>query len=75
MKLEFLYRFSKIAQILNIIRIRLMGNKFLHAEGRTDLTKLTVAFCNFANAPKTDSDGICISFVVYYLTATHDPQV
>jgi len=26
-----------------------------HAEGRTDMTKLTVAFRNFANAPKNTS--------------------
>ena len=27
--------------------------ELLHADRRTDMTKLIVAFCNFANAPKT----------------------
>ena len=26
--------------------------ELLHADRRTDMTKLIVAFCNFANAPK-----------------------
>ena len=29
-----------------------MGVEFFHADGQTDMTKLTVAFRNFANAPK-----------------------
>jgi len=36
--------------------IRPMGAELFHADrrtdGRTDMTKLIVAFCNFANAPK-----------------------
>jgi hypothetical protein len=28
------------------------GDKFFHADGGTDVTKLTVAFRNLANAPK-----------------------
>jgi hypothetical protein len=31
---------------------RQMGADFFHADRRTDMTKLTVAFRNFANAPK-----------------------
>ena len=36
------------------MRIRPVGAEFFHAEtdGRTDTTKLTAAFRNFANAPK-----------------------
>ena len=30
-----------------------MGAELFHADGRTDTTKLIVAFRNFANAPKT----------------------
>jgi hypothetical protein len=26
--------------------------ELFHADGQTDMTKLTVAFCNLANAPK-----------------------
>jgi hypothetical protein len=34
------------------MKIRLVGTEFFHADGRTDMTKLEVAFRNFANAPK-----------------------
>ena len=30
-----------------------MGAELFHADGQTDVTKLIVAFRNFANAPKT----------------------
>ena len=29
-----------------------MGAEIIHAKGQTDMTKLTVAFRNFTNAPK-----------------------
>jgi len=32
--------------------IRPVGAEFIHADRRTDMTKLIVAFRNFANAPK-----------------------
>jgi hypothetical protein len=32
---------------------RPMGAELFHADGRTDMTKLITAFCNFANAPKS----------------------
>ena len=32
-----------------------MEAKLVHAEGLTDMTKLTVAILNFSNAPKNDS--------------------
>jgi hypothetical protein len=34
------------------MNIRPVGAKLFHADRRTDMTKLTVAFRNFANAPK-----------------------
>ena len=34
------------------MKIRHVGAKLFHADGRTDMTKLIVAFRNFANAPK-----------------------
>jgi hypothetical protein len=34
------------------MKIRPVGADLLHADGLTDMTKLTVAFRNFANAPK-----------------------
>ena len=45
-------KFSKKSQISNLIRIRLVGAELLHADGRTDILKVTVAFREFANAPK-----------------------
>jgi hypothetical protein len=29
-----------------------MGGELLHADGQTDMKKLTVAFCNFAKSPR-----------------------
>jgi hypothetical protein len=29
-----------------------MGAELFHADGRTDLTKLIIAVCNYANAPE-----------------------
>ena len=43
------------------MEIRPLGDELFHADkqtqtgGRTDMTKLVVAFRNFANAPKTHS--------------------
>jgi hypothetical protein len=37
------------------MKIRPVGAELLHADGQTDITKLTVALCNFANAPKNGS--------------------
>jgi hypothetical protein len=47
-------------QISNIIQIRPAGAELFHADqqmdGQTDMTKLIVAFHNFASAPKKDQD-------------------
>jgi hypothetical protein len=56
--LNFSHRFSKKAQISSFNKTRLVGAELFHANGRTDTTKLIVAFRNFANAPK---NGICFS--------------
>jgi len=53
MKLEFSQNFSKNTQISNFMKIRPVGAELFHADGQTDMTKLIVAFHNFANAPKT----------------------
>jgi len=59
MQLEF----SKNTQISNFMKIRPVGAELFHADGRKDrqktrrthMTKLTVAFRNFANAPKRNA--------------------
>jgi hypothetical protein len=38
----------------NFIKIRLVGAKLFHADGRTDMTKLIVAVRNFVQALKND---------------------
>ena len=49
---NFLDRFSKNNQISNFTKICPVGADLLHVDGQTDMTKLIVAFRNFANAPK-----------------------
>ena len=51
MKLEFLERFSKNSQISNFIKNPSIGSRVVPC-GRTNMTKLIVAFRNFANAPE-----------------------
>jgi len=43
---------GKILNIPYLIKIRPVGAELFHADGRTDMTKLKVAFCDSANAPK-----------------------
>jgi hypothetical protein len=55
-KREFSRQFFEIkTQISNLMKIRPVGKELFHADRRTDMTKLTVAFRNFANAPKYES--------------------
>ena len=44
----------KNTQISNFMKIRLVDFELFHADGRTDMTKLTDTFRNFANAPKNE---------------------
>jgi hypothetical protein len=55
-KLNFLDKFSKNTHILNFMKIRPVGAELLNADGQTDITKLIVAFRNFANVPKKVPD-------------------
>ena len=63
MKLEFSRQIFEKAQISNLIKIRPEGAELFHAEGhgrtdgQTDMTKLIVAFRNFASAPKTATES------------------
>ena len=42
------------SSISNFTKIHPQGVELFHAEGRTDMTKIIVAFHNFANAPKNE---------------------
>jgi hypothetical protein len=48
----FFNKFLKNTQISNFMKICPVGTKLLHADGRTDMTKPTLASCHFANVPK-----------------------
>jgi hypothetical protein len=52
MELDFCRQVFEKSQIQNFINIRPVGAELFHADGRTDMPQLTVAFRNFANAPK-----------------------
>jgi hypothetical protein len=59
--LNFLYRFSKNNQISKFLNICLVGAELFHEDRRTDgqpdMTKLVVAFHNFANVLKNWGKG------------------
>jgi hypothetical protein len=50
--LIFIDRFSKNPQMSNFMKIVLLGAELFHADGRTDVTKLIVAFRNFEKVPE-----------------------
>jgi len=65
MKLNLLYRFSKNPQISDFTQIRPVGAELIHADGRTDMTKLWVALRNFANVPNKYGND---QFIPFYHT-------
>jgi hypothetical protein len=52
MKPEFPRQISKKYEISNFMQTRPVGAESFHADRRTDMTKVIVAFRNFENAPK-----------------------
>ena len=50
--------FFKKSQISNFIKIRPVRAELLYADGRTDMTKLIVAFRYFAKARKNQSVNV-----------------
>jgi len=51
------------------MKIRPVEAELFHADGRTDMTKLTVAFCNFANVPEKRISSV--NCLVIPITATY----
>jgi len=81
MKLEFPLQISSTnTQISNFMKLLPMGTEFFHADrgtdGRTDMTKLIVAFRNLANAPKRkeekekDEEKSIFYFILYFHLCT-----
>ena len=58
MKFEFSRYIFKSTQVSNFVKIRTVGAELFHADGRTDMTELIVAFRNFANALKNVVYGV-----------------
>jgi hypothetical protein len=54
---NFLHRFSQNTEISNFMKIRPVGAELFHENGRANMTKLIVAFRNFANAPESGNPG------------------
>jgi hypothetical protein len=46
--------FQNNSEISNFMKIRQVGAELFHADRRTGITNLIVAFRNFLNAPKND---------------------
>ena len=51
--------FSENTQISNLMEMHPVGAELFHANVETDMTKLVVAFRNFANASKTENISSC----------------
>jgi len=54
---------KKIFKIPNFVKIRPVGDQSFHADRRIDMTKLTVAFRKFTNAPK---NGWCLYLLLFF---------
>ena len=69
---NFLRRFSKSTEISNFIKICPVEAELCHADRRTDMTKLIVAFRNFAEVPKTST--FCPIGTLNVTYTSHDKQ-
>jgi hypothetical protein len=68
MKLEFSRQIFEKAQISSFIKILPMGAELLDADRKTDMTKLTVAFRNFANVPNKEKFRFMSRQVCYFVS-------
>jgi len=68
MKLEFSRQISTNTEMSNLVKIRPVESELFHADRRTDITKLMVAFHNSANAPKYEWRYISTSPLSSWLT-------
>jgi hypothetical protein len=54
MKVEFSRKIFESTQISNFMKVRLVGAQLFHADGRTEITKITVGFRHFASMSKNE---------------------
>jgi hypothetical protein len=64
---NFLNMFQKDSPISNFMKIHPVGAMLFNANGREDMTKLTAAFRNFVNAPKSENIHFCTNHVYAYM--------
>ena len=69
--LIFLNRVSKNIEISDLMKIRPVGAELFHVDGRTDMTKLIVAFRHFANAPKNSTFCPHVAFMLFLHFSEH----
>jgi hypothetical protein len=75
--LNFLDRFWNNTQIPNFMKIRPVRAEF-HEDGWTDMTRLIVAICNFATAPKNSTfcpPTRCSYVFLTFTTTVLSPQI
>jgi hypothetical protein len=60
----FFTEFRKNPEILNFMKIRQLESGLCYANRQAGMTKLIVAFCNFANAPKNSHFGVEVDSTV-----------
>ena len=75
----FSTEFSKNIQISSLIKIHPVAVELFHADRRTDMIKLIVAFCDFANAPnyiiRRNSTRSYLSLITVYWAYSSDTTV
>jgi len=57
MKIEFSLQIFEITRTSNFMKIGPVVAELFHADGQTDMTKLTVFFRNFVNSPNNKPKG------------------
>jgi hypothetical protein len=65
MKLEFSRQIFEKYSDIKFHKTPVAAELF-HADRQADMTKQIVAFCNFANAPKTDYIDLCVLLIGHY---------
>jgi len=61
----FLGRISKNTKISHFMKITPVGFELLHADGRTDMTKLIVAFCQFCKRTRKELTLILLTWKIW----------